>query len=775
MQDDDSPMQDAEKELERVAKELKRLRDAHEVVQAEVKRYKTSTSRVVDEYVCPITHQLPVDPVLAEDGTVYDRRSIAEWIDKNKITDRTGKTFVKSPMSNANMGIKLTEMRLVRNTIQDLVDGNVVDDETAAAVLKQRVVKEAAEAGDPEAMYTMGVEAFDRAFDLLEGEAKIEAYKCNDWFRRGAAVHDQKCIATEGSHLYRGFEPWLPNMPSGHDRVQRLHGLVYIARAADQVDLAAYCMALGYINGELGHLYFENGFTRSDPNHPFNVALAKHWLDKALGDEIKHKIMSEHDRFEAEEQLKRTERLEKKFEEQKQYVGEYRGEGVGKGKRVYPNGSVYEGDFTDGVRHGQGKMVYTDGNIYDGEWKRDATHGRGKLVYAEGGYYEGNFFNNEPEGRGKLYRDGNFYEGKWYPGMTHGQGKIVYSDGNVYEGEWFRNKAYGNGKIVYAHGVHHYYEGSFENDVPRGEGKMVYENGNVYEGGWNQGMAHGQGKMVYSDGNVYEGEWVGNKAHGKGKIVYAHGGHYEGSFENDVPHGDGHGKLHYASGGYYEGELNRGVPHGQGKMVYADGNVYEGSWDNGRAHGLGKIVYAHGGRYEGSFENDVPRGEGKMVYQNGNVYVGAWNRGMANGYGRLHCTDGVYYEGNFENNEPQGQGKQVFKAIPNFNGVSYEYEGEMNKGKKHGRGKLICGDACYEGKWKNDKMYGGVKKTLANGEVDISWWFADGLTEDMGVKWSQDGKRAWALQHGLHHSPPKRLALRTAAQISARFGFPVPT
>ena len=99
------------------------------------------------------------------------------------------------------------------------------------------------------------------------------------------------------------------------------------------------------------------------------------------------------------------------------------------------------------------------------------------------------------------------------------------------------------------------------------------------------------------------------------------------------------------------------------------------------------------------------------------------------------------------------------------------YEGEMNKGKKHGTGKLICGDACYEGKWKDDKMYGWGKKTLANGEVDISW-FADGLPEDPGVKWSQDGERAWALQHGLHHSPPKRISLKTAAQISARFGFP---
>ena len=62
---------------------------------------------------------------------------------------------------------------------------------------------------------------------------------------------------------------------------------------------------------------------------------------------------------------KEMDKLQKKFEEQKQYIGEYRGEGVGKGKRVYPDGSVYEGDFNNGLRHGLGKMVHPNGNVYD--------------------------------------------------------------------------------------------------------------------------------------------------------------------------------------------------------------------------------------------------------------------------------------------------------------------------------------------------------------------------------------------------------------------------
>ena len=35
------------------------------------KRYKDCVDNAVDEFVCPITTELPVDPVTAEDGRVY--------------------------------------------------------------------------------------------------------------------------------------------------------------------------------------------------------------------------------------------------------------------------------------------------------------------------------------------------------------------------------------------------------------------------------------------------------------------------------------------------------------------------------------------------------------------------------------------------------------------------------------------------------------------------------------------------------------------------------
>ena len=43
-----------------------------------------------DELVCPITHELPVDPVTAEDGRVYERSAIEEWLKHHSVSPSTG-------------------------------------------------------------------------------------------------------------------------------------------------------------------------------------------------------------------------------------------------------------------------------------------------------------------------------------------------------------------------------------------------------------------------------------------------------------------------------------------------------------------------------------------------------------------------------------------------------------------------------------------------------------------------------------------------------------
>ena len=44
-----------------------------EDVQQECKRVKSVMNTIADEYLCPITHELPIKPVMAEDGKLNDK------------------------------------------------------------------------------------------------------------------------------------------------------------------------------------------------------------------------------------------------------------------------------------------------------------------------------------------------------------------------------------------------------------------------------------------------------------------------------------------------------------------------------------------------------------------------------------------------------------------------------------------------------------------------------------------------------------------------------
>ena len=66
----------------------------------------------------------------------------------------------------------------------------------------------------------------------------------------------------------------------------------------------------------------------------------------------------------------------------------------------FKDGSVYKGQFKDGLMHGKGIMKYANGNVYNGLWKDDWEHGQGIMTYANGNVYEG------------LWQEGNKAEGK---------------------------------------------------------------------------------------------------------------------------------------------------------------------------------------------------------------------------------------------------------------------------------------------------------------------------------------------------------------------------
>jgi hypothetical protein len=43
-----------------------------------------------DHFICPITHNLMIDPVSAADGHMYERRAIEEWLVGHSTSPMTG-------------------------------------------------------------------------------------------------------------------------------------------------------------------------------------------------------------------------------------------------------------------------------------------------------------------------------------------------------------------------------------------------------------------------------------------------------------------------------------------------------------------------------------------------------------------------------------------------------------------------------------------------------------------------------------------------------------
>ena len=143
-----------------------------------------------DEYKCPITQELPVDPVMAEDGRVYERSAITDWL----------RTKKKSPHTNESMGSKLIPAMQVKNLISSMVRSGAISGDKAGAWTKKlegekevEEMRQKAEAGDAEAMMSLA----DWYQDGTNGLQKnlSERYK---WAKRAADLDHAEGISDVG-------------------------------------------------------------------------------------------------------------------------------------------------------------------------------------------------------------------------------------------------------------------------------------------------------------------------------------------------------------------------------------------------------------------------------------------------------------------------------------------------------------------------------------------------------------------------------------------------
>jgi len=154
----------------------KRGREAAEdETSQELRRTKSAVNEAMNEFLCPITFSLPVDPVMAEDGKVYERSAIEEWLKQQR----------KSPVTNLAMGTRLLPALQVKNMIRTMVtSGALTGDKVDAWKLKLKEEEEVAEtrrkaeAGDGVAMYDLGLWYENGEKGLAKDLAKaFELYK----------------------------------------------------------------------------------------------------------------------------------------------------------------------------------------------------------------------------------------------------------------------------------------------------------------------------------------------------------------------------------------------------------------------------------------------------------------------------------------------------------------------------------------------------------------------------------------------------------------------
>lgn len=109
--------------------------------------------------------------------------------------------------------------------------------------------------------------------------------------------------------------------------------------------------------------------------------------------------------------------------------------------RIFQNGT-YTGFLNhDETPHGAGEFKGKDGSLYKGQFKEGLMSGLGDLITADGRHYTGEFRKNTPHGKGEcLWPDGSRYKGSFREGQMHGIGVFTWADGSRFTGLFDKNR-----------------------------------------------------------------------------------------------------------------------------------------------------------------------------------------------------------------------------------------------------------------------------------------------------------------------------------------------
>lgn len=208
-----------------------------EPTRRQVKRHK---KKLTDDLVCPITWELPFDPVFAQDGRVYDKPAIEQHIEYGK---RNGE--VRSPITNEPMSQLVFPAPQIKNVIETMIENGLVEEALLEPwnkrVQEQQVAQallRRAEAGDANAMALVG----NRYLNGKDGFKK-DAQQAYTWCKRAHEAGSIYGTGRLGYHLARGIG-------AGKNTSE---GTMYLGIAAGQgSDYAAYLLGRAFAEGKFG-------------------------------------------------------------------------------------------------------------------------------------------------------------------------------------------------------------------------------------------------------------------------------------------------------------------------------------------------------------------------------------------------------------------------------------------------------------------------------------------------------------------------------------------
>jgi len=135
---------------------------------------------------------------------------------------------------------------------------------------------------------------------------------------------------------------------------------------------------------------------------------------------------------------------------------------------------------------------------------------------------------------------------------------------------------------------------------------------------------------------------------------------------------------------------------GEGREDIAGGGFYEGPFRYGLRDGFGVLVSNAAGteRYDGQFKAEHCDGKGRKVWPDQARYDGQWQKGRKHGQGALQEAGARRYEGGWKDGKRDGVGFQIFDA-------QTRYDGRWENGLQHGSGKYLDEktQTTFEGQW----------------------------------------------------------------------------